>query len=647
MLPEHSSATRYFVDYWEDLFSGVSSQRDLLKSFNPRVVIQELLDEVTLNKQRNISNEVFFKRILGGYLNRDPGSGMRLKVHLQMILNELNVAKNRPRYLPVLCTTALRKFTDFVYFEDCLTALINLTTMENIGSEEKKQIKSITNHLIVEFRMIGYTDEMIRKIPQLIFSVITHINGDNHWEFPYPQQCEDWRDTAQVTEFWKVLSSYQASLTEIDRLRALLTFAKKQPDRYRFVFRVNGMVGDAELNVDDVLFYSPINKRLIAQDSNRDAFDSDAEWFRAEIGSKVINAAVTVEAISADSGSTIARSKVEKALALCRRLVVGEIPPRLWLSRSCVALNEKGQIIYGSHHAFERSDDEIWKKFKLTKKEQTQLEAQWVNTKHIRDISNANGWGRRFKEACYWLRKAEESDSNVEELLSYWICIETLCAKSDEDAGNWFETKAGARESDIALIKEVVGKIVALGKCYQRGWMVHQELSQPHILFGLSKNIIPESLASKAQLNTSEGDQIYLVNFIQCCDEIEKSLPSGLLKEQVAELVEFYHQKKIALEVLRNHLETAQDELAFIYRMRNKIAHDGNSDHFLLPSLCKLAAHYARSLFGRISNYIERGEEVELRTILITAVQEYDCIEARLQNEEPIHVFLGEQPPAD
>lgn len=52
-----SPAASYFVEYWEDLWSGVSSKRDLLKSFNPRVVIQELLGEVILpHSNRRKSN---------------------------------------------------------------------------------------------------------------------------------------------------------------------------------------------------------------------------------------------------------------------------------------------------------------------------------------------------------------------------------------------------------------------------------------------------------------------------------------------------------------------------------------------------------------------------------------------------------------
>ena len=629
-----SPAARYFVEYWEDLWSGLSSKRDLLKSFNPRVVIQELRDEVTLNKQRNISNENFFKRTLGGYIKSDPGSTARLKIHLQMILTELNVSKHRPRYLPLLCDSALSVFTELQYFEDCLVSLIGLTTAQSLDLEQKNAIKLIVNHLIVELRSVGYTDYEIRKMPKQIFSSIQDINDSFYWDFPYQQRCGDWESPAIVKAFRTELESYQATLAETDRISALLTIAKRTAKPITFVFRVNGMVGTMSLDVAEVLFYAPSQKLLVTEPCTEG--HKKAEWFWSEPGSDVVNAAVTVDAISPESGEPDARARVEKALALCRRIANGKSP--LWLGKSYLALNETGSVVYGSNHTFERIEDDFTKRFNLRPEQQSGLLTRLELVERMRKVSNANGWGRRFDEASHWLRKAEESSSYVEQLLSYWICIETLCAKSDNDTANWFETKNVEQESDISLIREVVGKMVAIGKCYEHGWMIHRELTSPFA--GLKGINIPPDLAKMAQLDAVEGESILLINFINCSEKLENNVPNGMLKEQICELRKFYGDKCVALDVLRRHLETAQDELAFIYRMRNKIAHDGSSDHFLLPSLCKLAAHYALSFFFRVGDYVGKGMDADLTSILIKAVQGYDRIELRLKTEDPVAVFL-------
>jgi hypothetical protein len=102
--------TCYFFDYWEDLWTGISSKRDLLTSFNPRVVIRELLDEITLNKVYNKSNEAFFKRTLSNYLKSDPGSSRRLKLYLQMILKEIDLSKRRPSLLTKIVRYGTQNF---------------------------------------------------------------------------------------------------------------------------------------------------------------------------------------------------------------------------------------------------------------------------------------------------------------------------------------------------------------------------------------------------------------------------------------------------------------------------------------------------------------------------------------------------------
>ncbi|MDI1278471.1 HEPN domain-containing protein [Methylobacter sp.] len=638
-MNSESPATCYFLDYWEDLWSGVSSKRDVLKTFNPRVVIRELLDEITLNKVSNKANEEFFKRTLGNYLKSDPGSSKRLKLYLQMIMREIDLSKHRPQYLPSLCKSALKVFDDFEYFEDCIESLLEIIDFNQLDTTSKTSIKQIVNHLIVELREVGYTDEEIRKFPQKIFSSIWHRDQYCYWDFPHQFTCSNWKNENELKIYNQKIEAYQSTLTVRDRIRGLLTIARKNKESTRYVFRVNGMTGTGELEIADVLFYSPLKKRLLIPTDYIDP-DNEREFFNCKKSAQPINASILVEAISTKSGEIVARSKVEKAFALCRRIMNGE--NRLWLSKSHLALDINGNLLETSFHTFENPDDDFTKLFSLDPQKQIGLEDRRVKIEETKRIAEENGWGRRFNEACYWLKRADESDSNIDMLLSYWICIETLCAKGEGGNTNWFVTKVGQTETDIFLIREVVGKMRAVAKCYEHGWMVHGQLSMPR--FSPQKLDIPQNLMDKAQLNSSEGQRIFLKNLISCSEEIKNYLQEGLLKEHLEELHGFYTDKNIALSALKTHLQTTQDELAFIYRMRNKIAHDGSSEHPLLPSLCKIAAEYAHSLFHQISSQVLDKKEFDLNSVLIRTVQDYDLIEMRLQTEEPINVFLKESP---
>lgn len=630
-----SPATRYFIQYWEDLWTGFSSQEDLLKSFNPRVVIQELRDEVTLNKQKNISNEKFFNRILGGYSRTDPGAKGRLKIHLQMILTELNVSTHRPKYLPLLCDSALKVFDKFEYFEDCLVAMEKLTHVATLTVEQKQEIQLIVNHLIVELRCIGYADKEIHRMPSDLFSSSKKTSATLYWAFPHQQICDDWQNPEAVKAYEARVLAFENSLKEIDRLLGFLTIAKQEATPIKFIFPVNGMTGTMSVNVGDVLFYSPEQNELSIESSTPDR--DEEKMFNSGRGKDVVNATVVVDAVSPSAGEAIARSRVEKAFSISRRILYGKAP--LWLGRSHLAIDENGVVISSSSHTFERPEDDIFQKFNLHPKKQPQIQARLTQIEMMQETANANGWGRRFDEACYWLRKAEESSNYVEKLLSYWICVESLCAKSDNISANWLQTKSNEKETDIYLIREIVGKSIAIARCYQFGWTLRSCINSRNNRWkGIN---IPLDLAKRSQLEAADGEQLFLSNLIGCLGEIDNALPEGILKDQVFDLKEFYDDEKVALINLRKYLESAQDEIAFIYRMRNKIAHEGNSEHFLLPSLCKLAEDYALSFFNSIQYRIERDGDKDLQSILINLVQNYDRIELLLKTEKPLSIFLG------
>lgn len=633
-----SPASLYFSGYWTDLLTGISSDRELLKSFNPRIVILELLDEITINKKRNISNERFFTKIIGEYIKNDPGSKSRLKTHLQMILTEISLSKNRPKYLPALCTSALDLFNNLYYFEDCIAYLTTLISLKSLSKEQKDEIKLIANHLIVELRVIGFTEDEIKKIPTQIFSTMEESTSEDestfHWDFPHLRKFDNWANKTETIKFKNELKEYQSKLTENERINSLLKIARKEPESITYIFRVNGIIGDSNLKIGSVEFYSPSKKRLATHTNSE--IENDDELFWSKPGEEVINAAVTVSAKSYAAGEITARSIIERSLALARRTLTGELP--LWLGRSFIALNSSGEIIGGTTYTFQRTEDDFTKKFKLNLKNKLHDEKEIDSILKMQKTAEQNGWGRRFNEACYWLRKAEESSSNVEKLLSYWICIETLCAKSDSETINWLETKNGEHESDIYLIREIIGKSIAINNCYRYGWLIYNTLRNPiALLHGIK---IPSELAIKAQLKTTNNDTIKLKNLITHTSEIEQYIDNEILKEQIHEFGEFYTKKDTALNTLKKNLETAQDELLFIYRMRNKIAHDGNSDHFLLPYLCNLAARYATFFFKKIEDMIIDKQDADLRSVLIKSAQEYDRIELRLKTESPSEVFL-------
>lgn len=628
---------RYFVEYWKDLWHGVSRRRDLMSAFNPRVVVKELLNEITLNKARNNANQEFFRRSLGTYLKSDPGSQGRVKLHLQRILKEFDTVNHRPAYMEQLCRSGLRQFAALWYLEDTLNAFIREAQALSLDTSRKIVIRTIVNHLIVELREVGYADREIQKIPDKLFATVHRRDNVVSWEYPHSFECRDWEDEAVIEEYERTLRQHEASLTDIDRLRTLLQLAKTDKKRFTYIFRVLGISGSEEIQVGAVLLYAPAKRVLMSRDDP--AFGrGDSELFGSRDPESPINAAVTIQTVSVEAGEASARETVEKALSASRQIMQIEAPVRL--SRSYIALRDEGTLAARRRYTFERLEDDWTKHFTLDIEQKRHATRRLALLEKTQAVAQRHGWEQKFDQACYWLRRADESTSDVEKLLSYWICIECLCSKSDESGFNWFQTKRNEEETDIYRVREIVGKLRAVAKCFERGWDVYNEIAEPMAIALLE---LPPDIVEAARLAPAEGDQIHLADFINNTGRIAARLPEGLLKDQVSDLQTFYSDKVVALRVLREQRRIAQDELAYIYRMRNKIAHDGSGDDPMLSFLSTLAGSYALTLFHRIIYYVTEKGATSLPALLIAGVQEYEFIAKRLEIESPMKVFLDGQ----
>lgn len=625
----------YFFEYWEDYFSKNSATSYLFKSFNIRVLIQELLDEITINKQRNINNELFFKKKIGELIKKDKGISSNLSIYLSKILKEFDTFSNRRKYFPVLCKEALDYFNEGGYLANCINSL-NRILKDNDFEKNKESIEIIANSIIVEFRLIGYSDKEIKRFSSSIMSEPKKRENIFFWEFPYKESLfEDLGRNKDIFE--KELTNINKSLTIEDRIHSLNNYEKRKKENITYIFRVNGIINAKDFEFMDVRYYSPHEFNISKKPNREEKFDFDDEInFVGKVsGKNIVNAAVVVNTLSPADGLESAKSKINKSLDVLRRIF--SCKSQLTISASYLAVDSEGKgrgsswSIQDNHPGL---PNDMMDFAYITPLEQENKIEQI--TKIIKSTED-NSWDKKFLEACYWLRKAEESSSKTEELLCYWITIETLCSKNSDSKENWFETKNNEKETDIFIIREIAGKIIAINESYSFGWRIYSSLDQT--LF--NKVRIPTELAKKADLIRTPGKTIHLSSLIENCDELIECIDNPYYCHQLKKLKEFYKDSDYAISCLSSYRQTAEDELLMIYRMRNKIAHDGNSNHMLLNSICDIAKKYALCIFNKLSHsstQINLGFEY----LLIREVQKYEIIENRLNDREsPSSIFLN------
>jgi hypothetical protein len=66
-----NDSIKYWIEYWEDLFSGIESERFAFKMMKPRIVLNELDEEIEFNKLANKNNRDFLYSKINYYFKHD------------------------------------------------------------------------------------------------------------------------------------------------------------------------------------------------------------------------------------------------------------------------------------------------------------------------------------------------------------------------------------------------------------------------------------------------------------------------------------------------------------------------------------------------------------------------------------------------
>ncbi|WP_421446610.1 hypothetical protein, partial [Agrobacterium tumefaciens] len=178
----------YFRDYWSDRHSGISAEMRLSKIFNPRVAVQELLDELDSQRLRRTPvNTVFFQRTIGRFLVDDPACTGPIKDALIAIQQEFPYIAQRPSYMANLCRTTLSHFKSLAYLKSQTAYLKSTLSSDALDENIRRKLCTVVDSLIMEFRELGYGKEEIKRIPNRIFAPIENLDADGtvHWDFPH------------------------------------------------------------------------------------------------------------------------------------------------------------------------------------------------------------------------------------------------------------------------------------------------------------------------------------------------------------------------------------------------------------------------------------------------------------------------------
>jgi hypothetical protein len=221
------------------------------------------------------------------------------------------------------------------------------------------------------------------------------------------------------------------SLSILQRIERLEDYYNAQSEVRYFIFQVEGIKGDDDIQIGDVNFYSPNIKKDFSP-----RFDS--ELFRSDNKHHFINAAVKMQVIDQEAAKLTAIEMIQKSLDLLRCFFAPKTTFDI-LHEKCLIMNEDGREVGASYSASHRDPWYKWynslnlKEHNITEVIGSDLleKTKFFLFKPIDKQSNIE---QRITRSLHWYRKAEETDNLEDQLLNYWIVIENIMCRERTDA---------------------------------------------------------------------------------------------------------------------------------------------------------------------------------------------------------------------
>lgn len=630
---------RYFYDYWRDFTAHSEdkiNERRYFKNleqdsinyilYNPKELFKEFIDEIEIKNLSNKDNKKFFMENIKNLVDLKIGALSFLESNLKIMVQQFN-QKDDFSYLLYTLKFALDEMKNFRLGEECVKELAEILTNDDSLDKNKDNIKHLVHFIVFELQDKGFSHSRINKISNDIFSEYREIEGCATTDFPHNIK-QNKNTKKDKIEYQTRLKSFMDSLTNKDRILAINNYFEQEIIPVRFIFRVKGIKGKLNLKTDDIEIYNPLEKQLmnIKINDRKELYDENfglQDSQKASQGLKC-NIAVKVNAISNDSESGKYES-IRKAHIFFDSIMSRHFAIKVKLDLDTTkyyVINEIGNVVGGSFG--------VGKEF-----------MDYQNAEHIENIgvedkllryyqtltlqNNLLHIDNQISRALSWKRKALEATNYNESILWHWVGIENLFNYKNETA---------------KLIFRIAPKILTKTYIYHLINQIFLEIRAKSFPF---QNYNITEKAQKIIENMPE--HMTYKEFVEKAKEIYKELDkNSFIYEKLEKFVGIFENKEKLHQFIENYKSQVEQKILFLYRLRNKIAHNANKEHNATIIYYKNFADYISTILicyfidKRILDYKDNNEilylgEYEYNKVLLD-IEHFgiDCILAPKDN---------------
>lgn len=612
----------YWQHYWNHCIELLADKDNVsFKIIGPRMLVQDLIDELEGHGLANQDNIAYFKKQLSGLDKTDKVFYSLCHPIVACLLQRLGDKVNRESSI-LLCKKILSVLVERKYFTllvDWLAKTIDETTVSDY--ESRKKINEITHLVIAAFSSEGFAFDEIKRYATDVPEVAIQEGG---CVLAAPAEFETLKlsDYSSEEEYYEAVGEFIKNRSVYQCLDVLKYYYNLPPRDAYFIVRLNGLKGQVDDYIGDINIYSPKKKKYINGKHSLSNVEEMPE------GRERVNAAIPIRYKSFGQAKALAGAKLEEALDLITLSYRTKVP--VTMATNIYAVVVDGYEV-GSSFSIKGNDPQMASQDEMMNYLDT-LDLTEVKEDGFKFLSNKHHvmevvpevLKRRMKNATRWYAKASAAEKSEDVLLYSWYAIEGLLKVGSQTQEDVLENAKNA--SSFMVIQEVVSSITCKNYFhnYLRG--IYE-----YYLFVTNRNNnyydFTDDVIEKAALNLKPGDHYRDADFLNAIPEMMSCINNDISKDELVELQEFYRDG----EGLKNKTRQVKDDILMIYRLRNMIVHNAAISCENISFYAQEARFMAQSVIRYVTDHATA--ETTIDAILIGAKLDYQVFLQNIDEE--------------
>ncbi len=580
-----ASISDYWYKYWRYRIREVENAgRFGCCIQSPRFLLENIVFEISHEKAMSPLLSDYFKSELGNWQKQETFNSLFGK---QCAL-ALKLWKDKPILVSTICKSILHRMDNGEYYRLILNNLVSaLCNVEPYSIENRKRIHLYTDIIIAELISKGYCLEDIESMihhPQVMmaasFDVIIadeEVCGINRCNY------------ATKEDYHTALTEYFRGLGIKEKVEILNLYYEKKAINAFVLIRLKGIKGIINASFDGINLYS-LDR---SEDSKRyiKSLSTDNKIEKSDSEIIFVNAAIPVKHKGNNSSIQHAIIKLKSVLA----------PIQVWMgidtpiaySEKNITIVENGQEIFVKH--LELDDSSMTGYAEILERNSYYDITNECDSIHqlSQDLQTLQTLSKshyvKLGNAAKWIQNAKNATNYSDKLIFSWFAIECLIKLPERYKHTILED---SKNGILDFVHNIVGSIVVRNRYYHYRNEIFDTIYW-NFERGSNRYNIPTEIREILKASKKVEYDILLKKI----PLVISSTTNERLIDRLIPFIEFYNKSG---KGLRKFKQRINNELTYIYCLRNHIVHNATLIDSQLKYFSNRSLYYAESLFNAI-----------------------------------------------